>query len=191
MAHYALSELAIVLAGLWAGSRLYRDARFAAALGIALFSAAALMGVVRFGFGFVAEMAEAHKLAGTLGGTAAMMALVFDRLVFDKAAEARQSLFLLTATLSLGLAIALPALAVPFFLLYSLGFIYLTANASAQLARPRLVVMAMAGFMLVNVLVFRQASWMSAAASWHVFHIFVSIWIIALAVLLKGETRAA
>ena len=72
MAHYALSELAIVLAGLWAGSRLYRDARFAAALGIALFSAAALMGVVRFGFGFVAEMAEETVAVARVAAMAAV-----------------------------------------------------------------------------------------------------------------------
>ena len=55
------------------------------------------------------------------------------------------------------------------------------------LARPPLMAGAMAALMLFNVLVFRQAEWLSAAMSWHIFHVLVALWLVGLGVLLAPK----
>lgn len=192
MAHYAISEALIVLAGLWAAPRLYRQARPAAAFAIMLFSFAALLGVIRFAFDRQAEMAEIHRLAGTLGGLAAMMALVFE--MIDRRGvrlDNWRRRYLLAAALGLGLAISLAWLRVPLFLLLSVTFIILVVKSAPLLGRRVPVAMMMAGIMLVNVVVFRQAAWLSPAVAWHVFHVLVAVWLVALGLLLYPPRRRA
>lgn len=191
MAHYAISEALIVLAGLWAAPRLYRQARRAAAFAIMLFSFAAFLGVIRFAFGWQA-MAEMHRLAGTVGGLAAMMALVFE--MIDRrglSSGSWRERYLLTATLLLGLAICLPGVRVPLFLLFSVGFIVLVVKSAPLLGHRASLAGLMAGAMLVNVILFRQAAWLSPAVAWHVFHVLVAVWLAALGVLLHPPRRSA
>ncbi len=75
MAHYAISELLIVLAALWGAKRLVGQDRATAAFGLLLFGAAAAIGVVRFPFGLIVPWADMHRFAGTMGGLLGMMAL--------------------------------------------------------------------------------------------------------------------
>lgn len=191
MAHYAVSELLIVLAGIWAVRRL-SGAHCAAALGIGLFAAAAFIGVLRFGLsgvveGLIAAWADWHRFAGTIGGTAAMAALVYDLRARTGASARAQNRFMLVITLALGLAVALPKLAVPAFLVLSLSFVFMVVRHADGLARPPLMAGAMAALMLFNVLVFRQAEWLSAAMSWHIFHVLVALWLVGLGVLLAPK----
>ena len=46
---------------------------------------------------------------------------------------------------------------------------------------------ALAGVMLVNVLVLRQASWLTPAESWHAFHFVVACWLLAIYTLLVSQ----
>ena len=190
MTHFALSELLIVVVGLWAARRLYGAQRSAAALALVLFSAAAALGVIRFGFDrdgtLIAAMADMHRFAGTMGGTAAMMALVYDMLHRRAQSTAWQGRYMLACAAALALALAFPKLSVPLFVWWSVGFIVLVALTADQLGRPAGMAMAMAGLMLFNVVVFRQASWLSVAMAWHIFHILVAVWAFGLAHLLAA-----
>ena len=137
-------------------------------------------------------MAEIHRLAGTLGGLAAMMALVFE--MIDRRGvrlDNWRRRYLLAAALGLGLAISLAWLRVPLFLLLSVTFIILVVKSAPLLGRRVPVAMMMAGIMLVNVVVFRQAAWLSPAVAWHVFHVLVAVWLVALGLLLYPPRRRA
>ena len=206
MPHFALSELLIVVVGLWAARRLYGAGRGAAALGILLFSAAAAIGVIRFGFdrdgALISALADIHRLAGTLGGTAAMMALVYDLLHRRTQNPAQNQVqeqarnqtwrwpYLAICAAALALALTLPKLTVPFFALWSVGFIALVTVSADRLGRAPFVAMGIAALMLVNVVVFRQAAWLSAFMSWHIFHVLVAVWVFGLAHLLGAPQMA-
>ena len=191
MAHYALSEILIVLAGSWTIIQLNADGRKAACIGIGLFTLAAALGVVRFGLsgivdGLIDILAVPHRLAGTLGGTAGLAALVYE--AYTRGTSGPLGFPLRTISgcaLALVLAFAYPALAVPFFLAYMLAFIFMAARYANALGHQPLVTVAISALMLVNVLVFRQASWLSPAMSWHVFHILVAIWLVGLGWLFR------
>ena len=189
MTHYALSELLIVLAGVGAAQACFSQGHKAAALGILLFSGAAALGVVRFGLdrdgSLIAALADVHRLAGTLGGTAAMMALVYDLLArrasgVHWAGSRGQRRYMLTAALALAFAMAFPPLIVPLFAIWSLLFITLATRSATLLQLPPARVFVLSALMLLNVLLFRQAAWLSPAMSWHIFHVLTAIWLAGL-----------
>lgn len=195
MSHYAISELLIVVAGIWAARRLFKNDHRAAALGILLFTAAAAIGVVRFGFdpdgSLIAGLADIHRIAGTLGGTAAMMFLVYDVLGRRVDWVTWQNRYLAMAVIGLAAAIAFPRLIVPFFALWSLGFIWLVSRAAPTLELPTVQAVVIAGLMLFNVLVFRQSPYLAPAVSWHIFHVLVAVWLAGLGFLLRvGSPRS-
>lgn len=205
MQHYALSELLIVLAGMWAARACLGHHHKAAALGIFLFTMAAALGAVRFGLdrdgSLIAVLADIHRLAGTLGGTAAMMALVYD-LLARRAGTANwarspwRRRYMVLAVSALALAAAFAPLIVPFFALWSLIFIMVATRQAALFQLPSAQVFVLSAFMLVNVLVFRQAAWLSPSVSWHIFHVLTALWLVGLGYLLArpvlaGATGAA
>ncbi|MCH1486367.1 MAG: hypothetical protein L7V29_02395 [Alphaproteobacteria bacterium] len=194
MSHFALSELLIVVVGLWAARRLYGAGRGAAALALILFSAAAGIGVIRFGLdrdgALIAALADIHRFAGTLGGTAAMMALVYDLLQRRAPNPVWQGRYMAACAIALALALAFPVLSVPFFIWWSVAFIGLAAILADRLGPASgmtpFMAMSIAGLMLVNAVVFRQASWLSVSMSWHIFHVLVAVWAFGLAHLLAA-----
>ncbi len=189
MTHYAISELLIVVAGTWAAQRLLKNNHRAAAIGILLFIVAAAIGVVRFGFdrdgSLIAGLADIHRIAGTFGGTAAMMCLVYDVLGRRAVWVTWQKRYSVVAVIGLAAAVVFPLLIVPFFVLWSLGFIWLVSRAAPTLKRSTVQAVAIAGLMLFNVLVFRQSPYLAPAVGWHIFHVLVAVWLVGLGFLLR------
>ena len=74
-----------------------------------------------------------------------------------------------------------------FFFFWLLGFVVLSATRTPQIALRGPVKAALAGVMLVNVLVLRQASWLTPAESWHAFHFVVACWLLAIYTLLVSQ----
>lgn len=189
MTHYAISELLIVVAGTWAAQRLLKNNHRAAAIGILLFIVAAAIGVVRFGFdrdgSLIAGLADIHRIAGTFGGTAAMMCLVYDVLGRRTVWMTWQNRYLAVVIIVMTAAIAVPRLIVPIFALWSLGFIWLVSRTAPTLERPTEQAVAIAGLMLFNVLVFRQSPYLAPAVGWHIFHVLVAVWLVGLGFLLR------
>lgn len=192
MAHYAVSEFLIVLAALWGANRLVANARTTAAFGLLLFGAAAAIGVVRFPLDLIEPWADMHRFAGTMGGLLAMMALAHQilRTQTTRPAQNASRVHMALAALGLGLALAQPQLRVLLFLLWSLGFIYLAARHTPQRLAPAWAKAGVAGFMLLNVIVVRQSPYLDAAVSWHIFHVLVAVWMLAVTWLLTPSTGA-
>jgi hypothetical protein len=194
MTHYAISEFLIVMAGLWAASRLARQRRMAAMFGVLFFALAAGIGVIRFGLdrdgSLITGLAPIHQFISLLGGSAAMMVLVYD--LIDRRADGLiwRARYEALALVALTLVVLFRPLAVPLFLLWSIGFITLVVLSAETMQRSRLGVGLLAGLMLIALLVFRQASWLSPAVSWHIFHTLVAIWLFGLGYILLSPSRA-
>ena len=142
------------------------------------FGGIGVFGVINHQFGAAFGHANGgHRFAGTMGGLLAMMALTHQVVRFETARLSPQSHMALAA-LGLGLALAMPALRVPLFLIWSLGFIWLAARHTPLRLSPAWQKAGVAGFMLFNVLVFRQSPYLDAALSWHIFHVLVALWIV-------------
>ncbi len=200
MTHYALSELLIVLAGIGAARACISQGHKAATLGILLFSGAAALGVVRFGLdrdgSLIVLLADLHSLAGTLGGTAAMTALVYDLLARRVSAthwagSPLQRRYMFAVSLALAFAVAFPVLIVPLFAIWSLLFIILATRSAELFQLPPAQVFALSALMLFNVLLFRKAAWLSPEVSWHVFHVLTAVWLVGLGYVLARPLPAS
>ncbi len=194
MAHYAISEFLIVAMGGWVAVRFFQQARFAAMLAVVLFSAAAMIGVIRYGLdmdgNLIVDLAPLHRFLSLIGGTAAMMLLVYDLLT--RRADIMDGLGLYSAVSAAALLVAVifNGIAVLLFLLWSVGFIYLATYPDQRSHIPPLQKMLLASLMLIAVILFRQASWLSPAVSWHVFHICVAVWLYGLSIIFLDRRRA-
>jgi hypothetical protein len=195
MTHYAISEFLIVLTGLWASYRLARQQRLAAMFGTLFFTFAAGIGVFRFGLdrdgSLIEALAPLHQFISLLGGSAAMMVLVYDLLDRRGDAFIWRSRYEIVAVVALTAVVLFRPLAVPVFFIWSLGFVTLVVRSAAPEYSSRLRVGTMAGLMLIALLVFRQASWLSPALSWHIFHGLVAVWLLGLGYILVLPRRVA
>lgn len=185
--HYAASELLIVLVALWTARALWRQNMGHAALGTLLFGTAAALGAVKFGLGVRHESFIAlHQLASQFGGLVGVMLLTHQLMtssdILQKWVPPHRGFAALVALV----AFVLPLARVPLFLIWSLGLIVLCATRTPQIALAAPAKAAMAAIMLLNVLVLRQAAWLTPAVSWHAFHIVVAVWLLAICALLTG-----
>ncbi|MEP3891273.1 MAG: hypothetical protein ABJN69_12510 [Hellea sp.] len=190
--HYAISEAFIVIAALYCAWKLTRNSQWIGALGVLLFGAAASIGVYRFPSGQVAELASIHRWAGQIGGLAGMGLIGIEFLT--KAAPKTKSSVLKWGFLIILLAMVLTAnvktaLAVPFFLLWSIITIAAAFALPAGSILRRLGFAAIASIMLLNVIFIRQSNSLSQDMSWHIFHMLIAIWVFGIYCMLTWQTK--
>ena len=186
--HYAASEVLILLVALWTAQALWRHKIFYGALGIVLFGSAAAFGAVRFGFGLDNEnLITMHRFVGQFGGLIGLVLFICQLMIGANTGHKWHLWHATIASPAILLALFLPSTRVTLFLIWLLGFVVLSAARTPQIALRGPVKAALAGVMLVNVLVLRQASRLTPAESWHAFHFVVACWLLAIYTLLVSQ----
>ena len=186
--HYAASEVLILLVALWTAQALWRNKIFYGALGIVLFGTAAAFGAVRFGFGLDNEnLIAMHQFVGQFGGLIGLILFICQLMIGANTEHKWHLWHAGIAGPAILLALFLPSTRVTLFLIWLLGLVVLSAARTPQIALRGPVKAALAGVMLVNVLVLRQASWLTPAESWHAFHFVVACWLLAIYTLLVAQ----
>ena len=180
-AHYALSDLAILLVTIFAGNMLWRNGKALPAFAMACFGIAACIGVVRFGGGLQGALAALHSGASQYLGLAGALAVVSHYLF---PSEGRKEIGIIAAISSTALAIfwfAQPFLGPVFLLALTMACVASIVRPGAS--RPRWLVPIACAVMLANTLFIRRAPWLDEAVAWHVYHVVIAL---ALAALAKG-----
>ncbi|MEC8566286.1 MAG: hypothetical protein VXY46_06520, partial [Pseudomonadota bacterium] len=173
---------------LWTAHALWRHKIFYGALGIVLFGIAAAFGAVRFGFGLDNEnLITMHRFVGQFGGLIGLVLFICQLMIGANTGHKWHLRHAAIAGPAILLALFLPSTRVTLFLIWLLGFVVLSAARTPQIALRGPVKAALAGVMLVNVLVLRQASWLTPAESWHAFHFVVACWLLAIYTLLVSQ----
>ncbi len=186
--HYAASEVLILLVALWTAQALWRHKIFYGALGIVLFGTAASFGAVRFGFGLDSEnLITMHRFVGQFGGLIGLILFISQLMIGENTGHKWHLWHAGIAGTAILLALFLPSTRLTLFLIWLLGFVVLSATRTPQIALRGPVKAALAGVMLANVLVLRQASWLTPAESWHSFHFVVACWLLAVYTLLVAQ----
>ncbi|MEC8247352.1 MAG: hypothetical protein VX019_04765 [Pseudomonadota bacterium] len=173
---------------LWTAQALWRHKIFYGALGIVLFGIAATFGAVRFGLGLDNEnLITMHRFVGQFGGLIGLVLFICQLMIGANTGHKWHLRHAAIAGPAILLALFLPSTRVTLFLIWLLGFVVLSAARTPQIALRGPVKAALAGVMLVNVLVLRQASWLTPAESWHAFHFVVACWLLAIYTLLVSQ----
>ena len=188
-AHYALSEILIVIASLYTARQLSTNKNYFALIGILLLGLTAAIGAVRFGIINSELIVQINKILALYAGISAL-SLVSTQLVFNSYLKNFGKYIFLIAFVSI-----LGALLFPKLLL--LNLIYLWSIVSIILSIvlcEKIIAKKILNGILMSILIFGFlflskrglfAESLGADLSFHLYHIFIAAWIISMGYVLN------
>ena len=183
-AHYALSEILIVIASLYTARQLSTNKNYFALIGILLLGLTAAIGAVRFGIINSELIVQINKILALYAGISAL-SLVSTQLVFNSYLKNFGKYIFLIAFVSI-----LGALLFPKLLL--LNLIYLWSIVSIILSIflcEKIIAKKILNGILMSILIFGFlflskrglfAESLGADLSFHLYHIFIAAWILSM-----------
>ena len=183
-AHYALSEILIVIASLYTARQLSTNKNYFALIGILLLGLTAAIGAVRFGILNSELIVQINKILALYAGISAL-SLVSTQLVFNSYLKNFGKYIFLIAFVSI-----LGALLFPKLLL--LNLIYLWSIVSIILSIflcEKIIAKKILNGILMSILIFGFlflskrglfAESLGADLSFHLYHIFIAAWILSM-----------
>jgi len=188
-AHYALSEILIVIASLYTARQLSTNKNYFALIGILLLGLTAAIGAVRFGIINSELIVQINKILALYAGISAL-SLVSTQLIFNSYLKNFGKYIFLIALVSI-----LGALLFPKLLL--LNLIYLWSIISIILSIflcEKIIAKKILNGILMSILIFgflflRKrglfAESLGADLSFHLYHIFIAAWILSMGYVLN------
>ena len=188
-AHYALSEILIVIASLYTARQLSTNKNYFALIGILLLGLTAAIGAVRFGIINSELIVQINKILALYAGISAL-SLVSTQLVFNSYLKNFGKYIFLIASVSI-----LGALLFPKLLL--LNLIYLWSIVSIILSIflcEKIIAKKILNGILMSILIFGFlflskrglfAESLGADLSFHLYHIFIAAWILSMGYVLN------
>ena len=188
-AHYALSEILIVIASLYTARQLSTNKNYFALIGILLLGLTAAIGAVRFGIINSELIVQINKILALYAGISAL-SLVSTQLIFNSYLKNFGKYIFLIALVSI-----LGALLFPKLLL--LNLIYLWSIVSVILSIflcEKIIAKKILNGILMSILIFGFlflskrglfAESLGADLSFHLYHIFIAAWILSMGYVLN------
>ncbi len=188
-AHYALSEILIVIASLYVARQLSTNKNYFALIGILLLGLTAAIGAVRFGIINSELIVQINKILALYAGISAL-SLVSTQLIFNSYLKNFGKYIFLIALVSI-----LGALLFPKLLL--LNLIYLWSIVSIILSIflcEKIIAKKILNGILMSILIFGFlflskrglfAESLGADLSFHLYHIFIAAWILSMGYVLN------
>ena len=188
-AHYALSEILIVITSLYTANQLFTNKNYFALIGILLLGLTAAIGAVRFGIINSELIIQINKILALYAGISAL-SLVSTQLIFNSYLKNFGKYIFLIALVSI-----LGALLFPKLLL--LNLIYLWSIVSVILSIflcEKIIAKKILNGILMSILIFGFlflskrglfAESLGADLSFHLYHIFIAAWILSMGYVLN------
>ena len=188
-AHYALSEVLIVIASIYTARQLSTNKNYFALIGILLLGLTAAIGAVRFGIINSELIVQINKILALYAGISAL-SLVSTQLIFNSYLKNFGKYIFLIAFVSI-----LGALLFPKLLL--LNLIYLWSIVSIILSIllcEKIIAKKILNGILMSILIFGFlflskrglfAESLGADLSFHLYHIFIAAWILSMGYVLN------
>tara|TARA_Y100001970_G_scaffold196460_1_gene238873 strand:- start:813 stop:1403 length:591 start_codon:yes stop_codon:yes gene_type:complete len=188
-AHYALSEILIVIASLYTARQLSTNKNYFALIGILLLGLTAAIGAVRFGIINSELIVQINKILALYAGISAL-SLVSTQLVFNSYLKNFGKYIFLIAFVSILCALLFPKLLL-------LNLIYLWSIVSIILSIflcEKIIAKKILNGILMSILIFGFlflskrglfAESLGADLSFHLYHIFIAAWILSMGYVLN------
>jgi len=188
-AHYALSEILIVIASLYTARQLSTNKNYFALIGILLLGLTAAIGAVRFGIINSELIVQINKILALYAGISAL-SLVSTQLVFNSYLKNFGKYIFLIALVSILCALLFPKLLL-------LNLIYLWSIVSIILSIflcEKIIAKKILNGILMSILIFGFlflskrglfAESLGADLSFHLYHIFIAAWILSMGYVLN------
>ena len=188
-AHYALSEILIVIASLYTARQLSTNKNYFALIGILLLGLTAAIGAVRFGIINSELIVQINKILALYAGISAL-SLVSTQLIFNSYLKNFGKYIFLIALVSILCALLFPKLLL-------LNLIYLWSIVSIILSIflcEKIIAKKILNGILMSILIFGFlflskrglfAESLGADLSFHLYHIFIAAWILSMGYVLN------
>ena len=190
-AHFALSEILIVIAGVYSiRIFLHHKLNFAAA-GVLVIAIAALLATLRFGLNMHAELKSSYQLFTALSLLYGVPLITID--VIKKSQFLNEKIILVFALIMALISIYIFSQAKSLIVIYAIMWLVLGIIFSFLIPREKISSRFVSSFIfsiiLINFIV-RQVQLFEPNLSWHFYHIVVAVWLYLMTLLMtKKEAK--
>ena len=192
-AHYAITEIAIIISSLYSIYILNNHKDYFAIVGVSLIAIAAAIGAIRYGLTTNNSIVQVNKILGIYSGLTCI-SLICIQMVFNLQWKYIYKILLATLIISLLVSIIWPKQFILYLILmWSLLSIlivmkYPNFNIVQKITRGLLMSMLLVGFLTVrkNGIL---TDLLGPSISFHTFHIIIALWIFSTTQLIKKPLK--
>ena len=190
-AHYAFSEILIVLVSVYTLTVFFKARQFYIFAGVFLISCAALIASIRFGINYQNELKSFHQLLSAISLLFGIPLIVIEIMKRSNLLNNKIIYLVLLIAIIFSLFILLQAKSL--IILVAASWLIIGAIFSILISRERALMRFVSGifFSLIIInLILRRMELFDPSTSWHLYHIGIAVWLYLITRILKqNETK--
>ena len=187
-AHYALSEILIVLVSVYTLTVFFKARQFYIFAGVFLISCAALIASIRFGINYQNELKSFHQLLSAISLLFGIPLIVLEIMKRSNLLNNKIIYLVLLSATIISLFILLQAKNL--IILVAASWLIIGVIFSILISRERTLTRIVSGifFSLIIInLILRRMELFDPSTSWHLYHIGIAVWLYLLTRILKQK----
>ena len=187
-AHYALSEILIVLISIYTLTIFFKERRFYSFVGVFLISCAAVIASIRFGINYQSELKSFHQLLSAISLLFGIPLIVIEIMKRSNLLNNKIIYLVLLIAIIISLYIFLQAkhLTITIAASWLIVGAFFSVLISRESALTRIVSGIFFSLIIIN-LILRRMELFDPSASWHLYHIGIAVWLYLLTRILKQK----
>jgi hypothetical protein len=185
-AHYALSEILIVLVSVYTLTVFFKARQFYIFAGVFLISCAALIASIRFGINYQNELKSFHQLLSAISLLFGIPLIVIE--IMKRSNLLNNKIIYLVLLIAIIFSLFILLQAKNLIILVAASWLIIGAIFSILISRERALMRIVSGifFSLIIInLILRRMELFDASTSWHLYHIGIAVWLYLITRILK------
>ena len=187
-AHYALSEILIVLVSVYTLTVFFKARQFYIFAGVFLISCAALIASIRFGINYQNELKSFHQLLSAISLLFGIPLIVIE--IMKRSNLLNNKIIYLVLLIAIIFSLFILLQAKNLIILVAASWLIIGAIFSILISRERALMRVVSGifFSLIIInLILRRMELFDPSTSWHLYHIGIAVWLYLLTRILKQK----
>ena len=187
-AHYALSEILIVLVSVYTLTVFFKARQFYIFAGVFLISCAALIASIRFGINYQNELKSFHQLLSAISLLFGIPLIVIE--IMKRSNLLNNKIIYLVLLIAIIFSLFILLQAKNLIILVAASWLIIGAIFSILISRERALMRIISGifFSLIIInLILRRMELFDPSTSWHLYHIGIAVWLYLLTRILKQK----
>ena len=187
-AHYAFSEILIVLVSVYTLTVFFKARQFYIFAGVFLISCAALIASIRFGINYQNELKSFHQLLSAISLLFGIPLIVIE--IMKRSNLLNNKIIYLVLLIAIIFSLFILLQAKNLIILVAASWLIIGAIFSILISRERALMRIISGifFSLIIInLILRRMELFDPSTSWHLYHIGIAVWLYLLTRILKQK----
>ena len=187
-AHYAFSEILIVLVSVYTLTVFFKERQFYIFAGVFLISCAALIASIRFGINYQNELKSFHQLLSAISLLFGIPLIVIE--IMKRSNLLNNKIIYLVLLIAIIISLFILLQAKNFIILVATSWLIIGVIFSILISRERVLMRIVSGifFSLIIInLILRRMELFDPSTSWHLYHIGIAVWLYLLTRILKQK----